>query len=466
MLDRFPYGKAPLALLVIAVLSSLAFAVRRQRVRPADLVVATFSAQHYAAYAAAVPEFERRHGVRVDLQRYDSQSLESRLQAAIVANTDVPDLAEINEGSLGFFTRGPVEDFGFADLTDRIRAEGLDHRVVESRFVPWSARGRVYALPHDVHPVMLAYRRDLVEELGIDVNQLETWADFVAMGQKFTADLDGDGAIDRYALELQRNGNWGIWTLLRQQGVDLFDANGEVAFNGPVGVETVMWYLRQTRGPQRIAYDTGLNSGQPFFRALMDGLLLFVLCPDWRSYQIQTDAASLKGKMALMPLPAWQKGGRRTSTWGMTGLTLSKTSKNPELAWELAKHLYFNTADLGARFLVSNIIPPLKDAWDLPEFQLPNEYFSGQKLGAEYARLAPHTPPVHASPVYKSAQSKLDQAITRSGVYFEQQGEQGLREKVQEELDRAAKYLKVWSDRHGRLAAGELAAAQPGEAVE
>ncbi len=465
MLDRFPYGKAPLALLVIAVLSSLAFAMRHRRTRPADLVVATFSAQHYAAYVAAVPEFERRHRVKVDVQRYDFQSLEARLQAAIVANTDVPDLAEISEGSLGFFTRGPVEDFGFSDLTDRIHAEGLDHRVVESRFVPWMARGRVYALPHDVHPVMLAYRRDLIEELGIDVSKLETWDDFVAMGQKVTADLDGDGAIDRYALELQRNGNWSFWTLLRQQGVDLFDANGQVAFNGPVGVETVMWYLRQTRGPQRISFDAGLNAGQPFFRALMDGLLLFVFCPDWRSYQIQTNAEKLKGKMALMPLPAWRKGGRRTSTWGMTGLTLSKTSKHPELAWELAKFLYFNPADLGARFLATNIIPPLKEAWNMPEFQQPNEFYSGQRVGAEYARLAPDTPVVYASPVYKSAQSKLDQAITRSGIYYEQYGEQGLREKVQAELDRAAAYLKVWSDRHGRLAEAEVAAAEsePGE---
>jgi hypothetical protein len=54
--------------------------------------------------------------------------------------------------------------------------------------------------------------------------------------------------------------------------------------------------------------------------------------------------------------------------------------------------------------------------------------------------------------VYKSAQSKLDQAITRSGIYYEQHGEQGLREKVKAELDRSAAYLKIWSDRHGRLA--------------
>ncbi|MEY4549173.1 MAG: hypothetical protein RL685_5368, partial [Pseudomonadota bacterium] len=39
------------------------------------------------------------------------------------------------------------------------------------------------------------------------------------------------------------------------------------------------------------------------------------------------------------------------------------------------------TPALGERFLATNIIPPLKEAWDLPELQLPNEFWSGQKLG-------------------------------------------------------------------------------------
>lgn len=68
----------------------------------------------------------------------DFQSFEARLQSAIVADTDVPDLAEIPEGTLGFFTRGPEQDFGFMDLTDRVQKDGLDHRVVEARYATGS----------------------------------------------------------------------------------------------------------------------------------------------------------------------------------------------------------------------------------------------------------------------------------------------------------------------------------------
>jgi len=456
MLDRFPYGKAPFVLLAIAILSSLTFAFTHHSERPADLVLATFSAQHQGAYLAALPRFEKEHGVKVNVQRVDYQSLEARMQSAIVANTDVPDLTEISEGTLGFFTRGPESDFGFTDLTDLAKKDGLDQRVVAARFAPWTTRGRLYALPHDVHPVMLAYRRDLVEELGIDVSKLQTWDDFAAMGRQITKDVDADGTIDRFALELPRNGGWALQTLLRQQDIDLFDAQGDVAFNGPIGVDTVIWYLRQTRGPERIGYDPG--TGQPFIKSLSDGLILFVFAADWRTFQLQTDAPMLSGKMALMPLPAWKAGGRHTSTWGMTGLTISRTTKHPELAWELAKFLYFNAPDLGQRFLTTNILPPLKEAWDLPEFHRPNAYFSGQQLGAEYAKLAPDVPKVFASPVYKSAQGKLDQAFTRCAIYYEAHGEQGLREKVKAELDRAAAYLKVWSDRSAVLARQGVAA--------
>ena len=46
----------------------------------------------------------------------------------------------------------------------------------------------MFALPHDVHPVMLAYRRDLFEQLGIDVNKLTTWDEFARVGRQVTQD--------------------------------------------------------------------------------------------------------------------------------------------------------------------------------------------------------------------------------------------------------------------------------------
>jgi arabinosaccharide transport system substrate-binding protein len=439
--SNFPYGRAPFWLLVVAVVSVIlrVATAHRPEARP-DLVVVTHTEAHFEAYRKAIPRFEREHGVKVQLQFTNWASLQARLQNAILAGTEVPDLAEVFEGSLGFFTRGPVADFGVLDLTDRLRRDGLDHRLVESRFSLWSARGRVYALPHDVHPVMLAYRRDIVEELGIDVSKLDTWDKFVEMGRRVTRDLNGDGVIDRYMIDLRYDGNWSLDTLMFQRGGQFFDQSGQVAFATEDTAELIRWYIEQSRGERRIGYECGW--GQSVVKAMTDGLVLFQWAPDWRTWVFSDEAPSLAGKMALMPLPAWAPGGRRTSIWGGTGLMIMKQTRHPDLAWELAKYLYFDTPELGKRFLATNILPVLKDAWTLPELNTPFPYYSNQRIGQMYASLAPETPPVYSSPVDAAARIALDQAYNRAAEYYTHHGEAGLMETIRAELAAAAEDVR------------------------
>ena len=119
---------------------------------------------------------------------------------------------------------------------------------------------------------------------------------------------------------------------------------------------------------------------------MLDGLCLFYICPDWRTNQFQMDVSGVEGKMSLMPLPAWESGGIRTSTWGGTGLAFTKQSKNFDLAWKLAMHLYYDPQQLGPRFAATNILPPLKAAWNQPQFGEPRAFYSGVRLGRVYAQ--------------------------------------------------------------------------------
>lgn len=442
MVERFPYGKAPFWLFALALASSLLLLATRQRatVAPPDLTLATFTVQHYEAYKRVLPEFERAHRVKVGIQLVDQRALQTRLQNAMLAHAAVPDLVEIMDGTIGYFTRGPLEDVGFVDLTERIQSGGYRERIVDSRFSKWESRGRLFAVPHDVHPVMLAYRADLVAALGLHVDELDTWEAFAAAGRKVSKDQDGDGVPDRYMIDLPTSGGFGLSLLLLQRGVGLFGRDGQPTFNDPRTVETILWYLRQVRGPERIATDCGW--GQPLAKAMTDGVALFYFAPDWRSYLFQTDVPGLSGKLKLMPLPAWERGGRRTSVWGGTGLAITKQSNRRELAWELAKFLYFNSTELGKRFASTNILPPFKDAWALPAFQAPSVFFSGQRLGAEYARLAPDTPPVWDSPYSATAEGKLSEVFLHAAAYFERHGDAGLHAVIEGELKQADAYVR------------------------
>jgi arabinosaccharide transport system substrate-binding protein len=434
MIEKFPYGKAPFWLLVIAMVSSITMLAvsKRAAARRPDLLLVTFTEAHYDAYRQAIPKFEREHHVKVDIEMAHWSSLQSRLQNAILADADVPDMAEMLEDSLGFFTTGPVADVGIVDFTDRFRAEGIDKKVVASRFSLWTAHGRYYAIPHDVHPIMLAYRRDLVEKLGIDVRQLDTWDKFTDVGRHITKDKDGDGVVDQYMLDLPDSGNWALLALVLQHGGSRFDANGNVTLDSEDTVQVIDWYVHQTQGPTKIATDCGWS--QPLVKAMTDGLALFVITPDWRSRAFEMEAPLLSGKMALMPLPAWKPGGRRTSVWGGTGLIITKRTKHPELAWELAKYLYFDKSALGERYRKTNIIPPIKEAWDLPEFSTPNPYYSNQPIGKMYAALAAETPTKYSSVVSNMANAALDQTFSRAVLYYKAHGDKGLLDEIRTEL--------------------------------
>src|SRR3712207_7661431 len=49
----------------------------------------------------------------------------------------------------------------------------------------------------------------------------------------------------------------------------------------------------------RVAFPAGW--GQNLAKAMIDGLVLFIICPDWRTMQFEIDVPSLKGKLGLMP---------------------------------------------------------------------------------------------------------------------------------------------------------------------
>jgi arabinosaccharide transport system substrate-binding protein len=447
VIDRFPYGKAPFWLTAVcAATIAVLVLVRRGREPRPDLVFAIFAPNHVDSYAEVIPRFEAAHQVKIRLQLVHQRALETRLQNAMLAGTPVPDMVELSQLGLGYFTRGPLKDVGLLDLTERLEREGYRERLVESRLSLWSTRNHVFALPHDVHPATLMYRVDLVERLGIDVSQLATWDDFVKAAERVVKDADGDGVIDRYMIDLPTSEVWGLTSLMLQRGIGLFDEHGKVAFNRPETVDTIDWYIRVTAGPKRIAFQCGW--GQPLYKAMLDGLALFYLAPDWRTRAVALDAPHLEGKFRLMPLPAWQPGGRRTSVWGGTGLAIARSTAHPELAWEFAKALYFDKNELGKRFIHTSILPPFKDAWDLPELKHPDEFYGGQRVGELFAELAPETPPTWSSPYWRLAENKLSEAHLRALEQFEKFGERGLRERIQRELDFAEAYLNRMIDRN------------------
>ncbi len=437
---RLPIGPAPALLLVVLILSAgwMLFrppGVVRSVVAEDETVLRmwTFARMHRDDYLEAVPAFEAAHpGVRVQIDLVHGRAVTSRLQAAFWADLEVPDLVEVEISSVGMFFRGPIKDIGFMDLTDRLHETGLYDRFVQTRWSAYSSRGRNFGFPRAVCPVMLAYRRDILEEEGIDVSQLGTWDKFIEAGRKVTRDLDGDGTVDRYMIALSDSAGGDFEVLLFQRDGGYFDADGNLTMDSETAVETLCWYVPLVAGRNRIA--NSLGGDQILTQAVEKGYLICRLCPDWRTKAFEQDIPRVSGKMALMPLPKHGPNGRGTSTSGGTMLAITKQCPNKKLAWELATYLYSDKDGLAERFRNTNIIPPLREAWKLPAFHEPRAYWSGQPIGEMFAALADETPPQYASPFLPIAKAKVSEALVDCVLHYERYGEDGFAAYVRKTL--------------------------------
>ncbi|MCX7765544.1 MAG: hypothetical protein N2246_02415, partial [Candidatus Sumerlaeia bacterium] len=199
-------------------------------------------------------------------------------------------------------------------------------------------------------------------------------------------------------------------------------------------------------GPQRIGSDLG--SARILTQALEQGYFLSLICPDWRSKFLEVSVPRLAGKMALMPLPAFERGGRRTSTWGGTMIGITKRCANKELALELAEHLYLNPQELAERFRESNILPPLREAWSHPAFSEPRAYWSNQPIGILYAQLAEQVPPQYTSPFIGTAKAKLGEVVSACAAYYQTNGEAGFDEFARARLKQAADEVRLYMKRN------------------
>lgn len=379
----------------------------------------TFARNHMLLYEPLIKSWNRDHQPPLKAHLFSGPALERRVLSGFLSGTPTASLIEFERSAVNATFLGPREAIGWTDLTEPIKRDGLDELIVENSFAPWTHNGRIYGLPHDVHPVLLAYRADIIEAAGIDLSQVETWDDYFEALRPLMQDRDGDGHPDHAALSF-RLSSGDIENFLLQAGGGLIDVNGEPMLTSPINARVLAHLVIWSSGPAPVTIEAPefSNSGNSL---RLQGRVLGSLMPDWLAGVWKSDLPQLGGKLKLMPLPAWEKGGRRTTVMGGTMLGIPKANDRFGESWKAAKTLYLSEETAVQQFLTTNIITPVKQFWDLPVFSQPDPYFSGQASGQLFIAQAPQTPPRHPSPYLQMARSRVGEAALALRQYARDQ---------------------------------------------
>jgi arabinosaccharide transport system substrate-binding protein len=406
-------------ILILAAASTLSLAFRSDPPRD-KIQYWIFAKQHQVLYRAMIERWNREHpNHRVEMSLLNVPVLGQRMMSGFLSHTPVADVMEVERQIAGTAFTGPLEDVGFVDITDRLKQEGLLEGINTPSLSPWTSRGRIFGIPHDVHPVMLMYRADIVEAAGIDVNQIKTWDDFFRIMRPLMQDLDGDGRYDRYLLNAAPSDPNVAEMLLLQSGGALFDEQERPTMNSPVNARTLARLVPWFAGPTRACRFGQAENSASAQKIILDGLVIGVLTPDWLAGTLKQQVPELGGKVKLMPLPAFDVGGRRTSVWGGTMLAISKASPTPDADWEFAKAIYLSREMAEGLYRATYIISPIKANWTNPIYDEADPYFSGQRVGRLYINLAPEVPPRPSSPYSKQAIEKLATSLIALVDYAE-----------------------------------------------
>ncbi|MEQ4564576.1 sugar ABC transporter substrate-binding protein [Paenarthrobacter sp. CAP02] len=287
----------------------------------------------------------------------------AKLSTAITAGNG-PDVATIEYPQLPqFVSNGQLQPLdGLID-----KAATLDKLTDETKALVQFDE-KTYALPYDAAPMIMWYRKDMLEKAGVGVPK--TWEEFEAAGQKIKA-----VAPEAHLASFNPNEAALTAALSWQAGAKWF---GTDADSWKVGIndqstQKVADYWQKLIDQKIVKVQQSFSD--EWSADLASGAVVGVLGANWSATGIQkrTEASGQKGQWIAAEVPNW--GSPSDAFYGGSSFNVTKSSKNPAAAAKFIEYLTTSPAAIKARgntgsaFLASpGLTPVAQSAFDASYF--------------------------------------------------------------------------------------------------
>jgi len=264
-------------------------------------------------------QFSPSYGTAVNLQLVPATTI----LTATVAGLG-PDVAlQVSGGDpANYAMRGAVADLSLMEDFDQVA-----ERFSDSALVPYRYRGGIYALPETFSFLMMFYRRDILEQLGIDIGSIRTWQDLIGalptiQGQNMNVSLMPN--FNSYAMFLYQN-----------QGQLYSEDGSRTALDSKTNLDAFHYFMR-------LFTDYNLPYAYNFVTRFRTGEIVIGI-EDYTNYNLlQISAPEISGRWGMTTIPgiAGEDGAvQNISPSSGSGCVLMSASKNKEAAWKFMKWL-------------------------------------------------------------------------------------------------------------------------------
>ncbi|MEE9098056.1 ABC transporter substrate-binding protein [Pseudarthrobacter phenanthrenivorans] len=277
---------------------------------------------------AAIPEFEKSTGLKVELTQLGEDQLSDQYNVKLNAGSDEIDVMmyrPLQEGK-AFAKNGYL-----ADLTKNVSADpNWDWKdYQEGPVKATTVDGKVVGVPIITEREVLYYRKDLLQAAGLQVpktmDELEAAAKTIKASNPgtagFVARTNKSAAVTQFS------------SFLYSFGGDFVDSNGKASVNTDAAKKAYSFYggLIRNYGPANVSTDMSWPEAMAIFT---QGGAAFYTEAD-SLYKNATDPAKSKvaDKVGFAPLPAGPAGSKpyNIPSWA---LGVNQNSSNQENAWK------------------------------------------------------------------------------------------------------------------------------------
>ncbi len=263
----------------------------------------------------------------------------------------------------------------FIDLKPYVKAEELSRHfpsIIQNNTI----NGKLVALPWFTDAGLLYYRKDLLEKHG--QKPPTTWQELAKVA-KVVQDAERKAGHDKMVGFVFQGKAAEALTCNALEWIDSFGGgsivaeDGKVTVDNPKAVEAVRtaasWI--DTIAPKGVLnYDEEAARG-----VFQSGNAVFMRNWPYAWALANAEDSPVKGKVAVMALPRGGEGGKSTGTLGGWQLAVSKYSKHPELAADLAKYLT-SPEEQKRRALAASFNPTIRSLYEDPEVLKANPFYA------------------------------------------------------------------------------------------
>jgi lactose/L-arabinose transport system substrate-binding protein len=328
-------------------------------------------------------------------------NLQSRFLLSLSAGVGAPDISQLQLAEAVRYARTRK----LTDLTPV--AKKYENAFPSSFWDNCVFEGKIYAIPWDMGPCAIFYKRSILAKYQIDPDAIETWDDYIAAGKLL---LERSGGKTKMFSLATGNMEGTFEILLQQVGGQMFDAQERVAINSPETAQ-VMQLLRKF-------LQAGITANlipysHPYYAAIPADYVATFLTAAWFGGTIKDYAPKLSGDWGVFRLPAMEPGGLRTSNQGGSVLVIPDQSKQKEAAWAFIEYALCSQAGQLAQYRNFDLFPALMSTHSDPFFDEPDPFYSDQKVRRLFSLDIEKIQPMNRTKDWFEALRYVQQALSK-----------------------------------------------------